>query len=345
MSRAQAVVSLAGSPHRIGLRLGELCSQQLGLLVERRWKHLCETKGESFWRAFVNDSVSIARAEVAKSVEELEGVAEGAHVPLEKLYVLAGFTDFLDVAGLKSEGNCTTVLVRKQDGNVLIGQTWDMPTDMGQAAVVIDKTYEDGGRLVTMTTPVGLAHLGFNANGIAIGTNNLGERSPRPGIVFPLLINEALKAEDVQSAENVIGQHTRLSAHNYTLCHGREGMFIEACSDEMREIRMDHRNAHFMIHTNHYVSNDLMRHETLPSETSKERFAEATRLLRETREVCVESVKAVLCRRPTVCRYDPDGASTIGAVILDGASRTMHYALGMPPTLERWKKVTLPWGS
>ena len=55
---------------------------------------------------------------------EMKGIAKGAGVSLEDIVILNNYTDFRDIP-LPDEG-CSTLHVRNEADEALVGQTWDM---------------------------------------------------------------------------------------------------------------------------------------------------------------------------------------------------------------------------
>lgn len=336
-------IKLNGNPYSIGEELGKRFQQQIVSYVENRWQKLTNYHTAEELLYFAAESLEIARGETPFSFDECRGAAAGARIDFRKLYLVTGMTDTLDWVSKNSnevreiDSSCTSCIIGNSKKNkTMLLQTWDMPEDVFPYIIILDKSYHSNNRIITMTLMFGLSHLGFSDKGFGIGTNNLGDACARSGVVFPFLINEGLCTKSLHSAVELINKSTRMSAHNYAFIDKFEAMFVEASAQETGEIELSDEN-NKSIHTNHYVLEALKKYETNPSPTSKIRFLRLKEAIKHQYDLSPNEMKRLLSIHPDICRHNPNGIGTVGAMLIDSQERGVYFIVGKPCEHE-WKK-------
>ena len=306
-----------GKPREIGYQIGDFHRRQVTGYVEKRWNNLTAKTDEQTLMEFGSESLSKTKKVTPISTEELEGVAEAASVSPVRLFLVASYTDVQDFLVSRKEvpsrdrGSCTSLLYGKKEGGWLFGQTWDMPMDVEDMVSVIRKNYDLSNgvqKVTTLTLSFGLAHLGVNGGGLAVGTNNLGfSRQPT-----------------VQAALSWMRQTEPLSAHNYSLVDNREAVFMELTPEGASII--NGRKGECLVHTNHYIENDFSDGAVSVSESSESRYGRAMSLGAKQRYWNIETLKEILSDQESIYRRPETGVGTVGGLVVDSEKSTAEIA-------------------
>jgi isopenicillin-N N-acyltransferase-like protein len=192
--------------------------------------------------------------------EEFEGIARGAQISLEELFIANALTDFRDVlwqhqpapAGVPG---CTLFAVRRRrttDNVTYIGQNWDMHASAEPHLFVFHREPEDGPKTVAVSTAGALALIGVNEVGIAVANSNLQPTDARPGVMYLAIIHEALRQTHFGAACRAITDCQRSSGHNYLLADDDGTIVdIETTAELVDEFKPTQP---CYVHTNNYLS-------------------------------------------------------------------------------------------
>lgn len=277
-------------------------------------------------------------------VTELEGMARATDLSLAELVVVGGFTDFIDTvaagggAGLETAAvdDCTAFLVpgaRMADGAAAFGQTWDMHEDSTEHVVLLRGRPKDAPDFLAFTTAGALAMIGMNEAGLSVGINNLMSADGRPGVTWPFVVREMLKAEDLEGALAALARAPLAGGHNYLVLDASgAGANVEAMPTASHVTRLDGRA---VAHTNHNLGANtkaVERPRDPASQASSEaRLADAERLL-DRDDLTVDDLKAVTRHTGTICYRGsaPKFVGTCGGVVTRPRTRELWAVKGLP---------------
>src|SRR5690606_36575820 len=107
----------------------------------------------------------------ATYVQEMQGIADGASVPLEDIVMLNARTEVIAAARMISAGGaeededaCTGIVVlpeRSRDGTLIQAQNWDWRPECAETAVVLRVRRDEGPDILTFVEAGGLARHGL----------------------------------------------------------------------------------------------------------------------------------------------------------------------------------------
>jgi isopenicillin-N N-acyltransferase like protein len=195
-----------------------------------------------------------------------------------------------------------------------------------------------------LTTVGCLSLIGMNEHGIAVGTTNLRTTDARAGVMYLSIIHKALSSPTRQGAVSAITGAERAGAHYYYVCDRSGSAVAIECTAHhahRREVQSG-----IAVHCNHCLTEECARVEgAQPSESSRARQARIETWLGERSGDIDEGIlKQALGDRSggalSVCRFDPMGISTNGAVVMSPESGAIEACQGQPPeesgTTGRW---------
>src|SRR5262249_52241331 len=131
------VLDLAGTPAQVGAAHGESQRERIRAYVDRFLSYMLSGAAlplteETLWAHWA-PQVAANQREAPALVEQMRGIARGAGVPFERIFLLNSLLDLnsFRYLGLAQNfaGGCSTfgVTAAADSGQALIGQTYDMP--------------------------------------------------------------------------------------------------------------------------------------------------------------------------------------------------------------------------
>src|SRR3954463_2223709 len=130
------VLDLAGTPGQIGAahgeaqrdRIREYADRFLGFVLSVSALRVSEAQLWDRWAP----QVAVNQREAPDLVEEMRGIARGAGVPFERIFLLNSLLDlgsfrYLDLATAFPGCSTFAVVAEAGTGKTLVGQTYDMP--------------------------------------------------------------------------------------------------------------------------------------------------------------------------------------------------------------------------
>jgi isopenicillin-N N-acyltransferase-like protein len=343
------VLSFSGSAAEIGAAFGEQCRAEIPQLYTARLRNaVAQAKlhggrdvGEEAVLEVARACIEPTRAHHPDGFAELQGIARGANLPVEKVLAMNGLTDLRDILAwggeLESLGGCTAFMVAgdlTRAGKLVCGQTWDLATDNMPHVLAVHRRPNEGPQTWTLTTVGCLSLIGLNDAGIAIGTTNIRTTDARPGVTYLSLIHKALTTSTLDQAALAISEAPRAGAHFFFLANAEgRGLALECTPGHVEAVTVD---AGAYVHTNHCL---VPAHQALegdtPSSSSHARQSRLEALIERDRgSVDVDRAKRWLGDREggelAISRADFDGISSNGAVIMEPQSGGIHVCHGLP---------------
>lgn len=201
-------------------------------------------------------------------IDEMRGIAEGAGVTFEDVFLLNARTEILKLAekpalrqalaaSRQTPDGCTAVIVMPEAtsaGRLIHAQNWDWKAECAETGVVVKVEREDGPDILTFTEAGALARAGLNASGTAITGNYLeSDRDYRDvGVPLALIRRKALECDNLALAMRTI-YGTRKSASNNMIVSHAGGVAIDfECAPN--ETFLVHPENGLLVHANHWVS-------------------------------------------------------------------------------------------
>jgi len=342
MSRAFPFVEISGSPLERGRAHGEAVRDRVGMsaaLYRRRLAGLGIGDPAALIHRFIPEIETFG----AHYLDEMRGIAEGAHLALDDVVLINCRTEIVAMAKLREAkpDGCTGLVVlpeRSATGGLIHAQNWDWLAECAETAIVLAIRRDDGPDILTFTEAGGLARSGFNATGIAISANYLeSDRDyKQSGIPLPLIRRKVLEQQHLALAMRVVATTPKACSNNMILSSAQGfAVDFECAPDEVFPLYPDNG---LIVHANHWVSSVALSKlkeaglHDVPE--SLYRDWRVKKLLPEG-PIGIDDVKHALaddfgtpfavCRPP----FDPDSGSlsaTVATIIMEPAQRMMQIA-------------------
>ncbi|MBI2191348.1 MAG: hypothetical protein HYU36_05135 [Planctomycetes bacterium] len=347
------IVELSGTPRCMGEAFGEACRREIRELYEIRLRHALVFAREAGRRFRAEQVIETARlclrpteAYHPAGHEESCGIARGAGLAPEQVFVLQGLTDLRDLLAWgkmpETEG-CSSFIVgpdRAAGGRLLLGQNWDLYTDNMPFLRLVHRRPVESPETWSLTAVGCLCLIGLNSEGIAAGNTNLKTCDVRIGVQYLSVLHRALASRTLDEAIRAVVEAPRAAAH-YFYVGGPEGKATGIECSALQSAAIEVRSGVF-VHCNHMLIHQMRGLEVGdPADSTCFRQERLTRLLEShPGPISVESLKWILSDHEggplAICRHDgPDRMSTNACVVLCPSAGEIH-ACRAQPHLGRW---------
>lgn len=304
--------------------------------------------------ALAQRSISATRAWAPELVTEMEGVAEGAGLPLWAVAALNARTELLAVAGAPRAGECSTVVHVGQP--TIGGQSWDWHAELADAWHVQSVCGDALG--FTGITEYGiLAKIGINEAGVGVLLNILGHVDDGvDGVPVHLVARKVLgSAASFDDAVAILSDAPVSASTVMTVVTADRAASVEVSPAGTAVLAPDEEG--WLLHTNHFLDPALadgeLRGRREP-ETYDRLRALAARLKNMNGLHSVDDLAALLAVHPDggaeVCCHPPAVGqlgtrwATLATVVVEPASRRLMLHPGGPCSARAstWMPVTAP---
>jgi isopenicillin-N N-acyltransferase-like protein len=346
------VLDLSGTPAQMGAAHGEsqrdriraYADRFIGWLLSASPLRLTETELWARW----SPQVAVNQREAPELVEEMRGIARGAGVPFERIFLL---NSLLDLGGFRylelgmAFAGCTTfgVTAEAGTGRTLIGQTYDMP-EFHQDYLTLLRLKPAGEQnlpaqlVFTFAGIVGAA--GLNEAGLAVNINYLSPRDVGQGRLHSVVVRQVLASPQLADALTPVVVPPRAGGAHF-LIGDRDGNVLSIETTGKRFV-VAYPEGNAIGHTNHYLSSELKEIEYIRAGSiggSLARYTALRRFLREQGNELTMASLMELTRNHTayprsICAHGASFESpgsrnrTVAAMVQIPADGVMHITNG-----------------
>jgi len=280
MAKEIPLIEVRGTHREIGQQIGRACqvgiqSTLVGLHDDLpagvRWEEMLAQSGHY---------LEYSRQVYPQYVEELEGIAEGANVPFEEVF-LSMCEELWESAAWRG---CTDMAARghaTKDGSTLIAHTNDLLPRAEEHLVLLKVRAGDDPEFLGISSGGIAISAGFNAAGISLTGNQLDNNDIRPGVPRLLVVRAVLASRHLSEAMDHCLLPQRASSYNNVLADASGEVYsMEGSATDCEQIYI---NEDILAHTNHYVSPAMRHFEAHRNSIGNSvlRYNRALRLLRE----------------------------------------------------------------
>ncbi|MEM6957067.1 MAG: C45 family peptidase [Myxococcota bacterium] len=339
-------LTVRGSARELGRGQGEAFRERIERFIEMRFDamrgYFADRGQPDGWTEVIDvgrEGLALYEGWDREGYAEMAGLAEGAGVPLDRLFTATNMTDFRDAVLLRApsgapltklnDEGCSSVLLPAK-GAPIAGQTWDLnPPDI-DFIVAIRRIPDEGLQTWSVTCTGCLTLMGINERGVTVGTTNIKTYGSKPGVGYLSILHRSVRCESAKVAKVVIETAPHSGAHTYWVADEAQqfeweaspnGQFLREATDAP------------VFRTNHCLAEAHQAKEgEVVGESSKARFAKLGARL--STDLDVEGLKAVFADRSdgllSINRYaeDDQGTATNAVFIAEPAKRLAHACRG-----------------
>ncbi len=328
------VLTVRGTHREVGFQIGTATPSLLQQMVERMRQRV--PAGLTYSDLVRRGQVLMActREVYPQYVEELEGIAEGAELPLEELFL--GMCEELWEPPFWRRG-CTDFAARGRatvDGSILLAHTNDMPPDMEDRLVILRVQAGDEPEFLAVTDAGLSISAGFNAAGIALTGNEVSARDVRPGVPRLLIVRAIMAARRLGEAMDACLLPQRASNYNNIIADSWGEVYsVEGSATDAEALYIE---GDILAHTNHYISPAMRAMEADRNAIGGSiiRYHRAMRLLRENfGRLSPERFQVLLADHAnypvSICKHGIETV-TVFSIIIDVGRRRAWIGRGRP---------------
>jgi len=232
------LLMLQGTPDEIGFAHGKLLARDVVRMIDSTLHVMgvyYSVAKKRWFRDDLREALERTRIYVDEDyVQEMKGLARGAGVPEERVFLANTFPALFHCSGFAVSGKAT------KDGKLYHGRVLDYMTRIGlQRTAVVIITRRQG---AIPFANVGYAGFigsvsGMNARRVAIGEMGGGGQGDWDGCPMALLVRGALEnAENLNAAKRIFADSARTCAYYYVFSDGKDR---SACGVEAYPDRID----------------------------------------------------------------------------------------------------------
>jgi isopenicillin-N N-acyltransferase-like protein len=272
---------VSGSHREVGLQIGRSCQAQIRRMLAGLRADLPTGVSWEELRSKSGAYLATSQRVYPRYIEELQGVAEGAEVPFEDIFI-SMCEELWEQAAWRQ--GCTDMAARGKatvDGSTLIAHTNDLlPESEGNLVILKVTAANEPTFLAVSASGVGIS-AGFNAAGISLTGNQVDQNDIRAGVPRLMGVRAILVATRLGEAMDACLLPERASSYNNVIAdaHG-EVYSMEGSATACEPIYIEED---ILAHANHYVHPAMVQFEADRNAIggSVLRHNRAMRLLRE----------------------------------------------------------------
>jgi isopenicillin-N N-acyltransferase-like protein len=274
------LIEVRGAHREVGRQIGERMKPNLQRMLPQLREDL---PAGVIWNDMIQQSqvyLLHSRAVYPQYVEELEGIAEGADLPFDELF-LEMCEELWETPAWRG---CTDLVARGRataDGSTLIAHTNDLSPDGEKDLVILKVQAGDEPEFLGISVGGAGYSAGFNAAGISMTGNQVSCNDIRPGVPRLLIVRAILGARRLEEAMNACLLPQRASNYNNVIADACGEVYsMEGSASDCEPIYIE---SDVLAHANHYVSLPMRRFEADHNDISGSviRYNRSLRLLRE----------------------------------------------------------------
>jgi isopenicillin-N N-acyltransferase-like protein len=280
MTKEILQIEARGNHREVGQQIGQQCLSK----IQRTLANLRQGLPEGVtWDTMLQQSqhyLEFSHQDYPQYVEELEGIAEGADVTFDEVF-LCMCEELWESAAWRG---CTDMAARGRatlDGSTLVAHTNDLLPRAEENLVLLKVQAGDEPEFLGVSSGGIAISAGFNAAGISLTGNQLDNNDIRPGVPRLLVVRAILASRHLSEAMDHCLLPQRASSYNNVLADANGEVYcMEGSATDCEPIYIEDD---ILAHANHYVSPVMRKFEADRNNigTSVLRHNRATRLLRE----------------------------------------------------------------
>src|SRR5438067_1996552 len=203
------VLDLSGTPAQIGAAHGESQRDRIRAYVDRFIGWLLQSAAlalteETLWAKW-SPQVAVNQREAPELVEEMRGIARGAGVPFERIFLLNSLLDlnsfrYLDLANAFAGCSTFAVVAEAGTGKTLAGQTYDMPAFHQDYLTLLRLKPAHGPRQLVFTFAGIVGAAGLNDRGLSVNINYLSPLDVGLGRLHSVIVRQMLASTQLADA-------------------------------------------------------------------------------------------------------------------------------------------------
>lgn len=343
------VLDLAGTPSQIGAAHGESQRARIREYADRFLAWILSVSPlrlseHELWARWA-PQVAVNQREAPHLAEEMYGIARGAGVSFERVFLLNSLLDlggfrYLDLAAGWPGCSTFAVVAEAGSGRTLVGQTYDMPAFHQDYLTLLRLKPAGGQRQLVFTFAGIVGAAGLNEAGIAVNINYLSPLDVGQGRLHSVVVRQILDSTQLADALTPAVVPPRAGGAHFMIAD-RDGNVV-SLETTARRFVVAYPEGNAICHTNHYLAGELRDVELIrPASigSSLARHVALRRFLRDrgdrlTVEALMEVTRNHVSFPRSICAHGTDAEPaesrnrTVAAMVQVPAEGVLHVTNG-----------------
>jgi isopenicillin-N N-acyltransferase-like protein len=350
------VIEVSGTHRQVGQQTGDRLRPSMQCLLARMREEL---SASVTWQDMLHQGqlyLAHSRTVYPQYVEELEGVAEGADLPFDEVFlaICEGLFETMTWRDtLAWSQGCTDFAARGRatvDGSTLLAHTNDLEPEAEDELVVLRVQAGDEPEFLGVSVGGLGFSAGFNAAGISLTGNHVSCNDIRPGVPRLLIVRAILAARRLGEAMDACLLPQRSSNYNNIIADANGEVYsVEGSATDFEPLYIGENEENILAHSNHYLSPPMRRFEADRHTIGGSiiRYNRAMRLLRENYgQLSPERFQELLADHAnypaSICKHG-DGSVTVFSIIINLNTLSAWIGRGRPCQTTYVRHTLAPW--
>ena len=273
---------LSGSHLEIGIRLGKLARPGIREVVFGLEQFLCLRDlwhGSDRLAAFE----ALSRKHFPEFVAEIEGIAQGAEVSFEDIFIWNCRGDLPPASGQTKESGsygCTTVMEDcDQSGHIKISHNEDGSASLAGKCSMVTLRPTGGVEVTSFYYPGMISghNFGFNCNGLVQTINNICPVDYQVGIPRHIICRAVLASATLDTALQHLQRSDRASGFHHTLAQVGDTRLLSVEAPASCSVVNEVKGWH--THTNHLIEPEFESVAQIVSDSSSHRLLKSRKMV------------------------------------------------------------------
>jgi len=231
--------------------------------------------------------------------EEMSGVAAGAGIDLNELFVYQSFDEFfvfLLTSGsleMGTTGHCTTAGVYgRPDKPNYVGHNNDIPTYHEELVTVLHIKYPNSDLEILQSAFAGqIGQNGVNNQGVAVGINTLANLPGGDGLPVSFNVRKILECANIDGAVQYLNNTNFAQAMNYMIADREKVISVETWESNVQVL--DIYSGNYAVHTNHSLGKETPKTFEMTAEMGGGSYGHTTQRLELSEKLMSEDTGSV----------------------------------------------------
>jgi isopenicillin-N N-acyltransferase-like protein len=341
------IIDLSGNAYDMGMTHGRTLAREIKANLKLYFMMIRELAGLEPQQCLTHAGrfLDVMQKDAPFLLEEMEGIARGAEVPLKEILFLNARSEFMSLGQAPDDmqGECTAIGLtgeRTFSGKPILAQNWDWHERVLQTSAIFRIKPQNRPKAIFLAEAGQVGKIGVNENGVGVLLNILIIEGMEYGLPIHVLLRMVMDANDTAEAVAMVKNSRRAGASHF-LIGDKMGNIkgLELMPLAVKEI-VPSEGA--VLHTNHYCDADMAEKDVgrLLMTDSFARFDRATTLISKRKKWDNKSLAEIFTNHDdapgSICRHaqaeDEEflRIDTVASCIIDLSESKMLISYGQP---------------
>ena len=352
------IIELKGKPYEMAKTHGRALAKEINANVELYFMMFRGLTGLEPQQCLTHAGrfLDVMQKDAPLLLEEMEGIARGAEVPLKEILFLNARSELMSMGQAPDDmpGECTAIGLtgeRTSSGKPILVQNWDWHERVRQTTAIFRIEPEQRPKAIFLAEAGQVGKIGVNENGVGVLLNILIIEGMGYGLPVHVLLRMVMGTQDTTEAVALVKNARRAGASHFLI--GDKNGNIKGLELMPQAIKKIDPSGGALVHTNHYCDAHLAKKDMgrLLMPDSFARFDRAAALISTRKKWDNNSLAEIFTNHDdvpiSICRHARDEdeeylrTDTVASCFIDLTERKERVSYGQPCGAP-YREVALP---